>query len=709
MKPSVFTLCLVSWLALADAGGAATLPLRWRWSNPQPHGNNVVDMAYSSLSALAVQVAERGQIYTSSDFQTWTAAESGVTNALRGVAFFGISQRIIIVGENGAALYADSTSQFLPATLPATTNWLEGVTASPGTLVAVGDNGSVYASTTGTNWVKQTFPFTNWLRSVAFGIYNSSPVFVTVGEAGFVATSANGTSWNKRTVSTTADLNRVSCHNGVFRAVGNGGVYLTSVNGGSSWTVENTGATNDLFAVITTTSGSQTNIVVAGDNEARLHNGTAWQNLLNPVTTNSPPTWTYYAGCATPGLLLLAGRTGMMAEGYAVGGVYSRWLAGSDSLRQWLWDVHHIQSGYFAVGDYGSLLSSVDGVSWTIELPPDAATNSVLLGIGGDTNLLVAVGDSGVILVSTNSQTAVLTTNTVGTNTTITTNFASNLGVLWNAATSPTTTNLQGVCRANNLFVVTGAGGKILTSTNGSNWTTRAAPTTALLSSVTAFSGGWVAVGDAGTILTSPDAVTWTARNFATTNWIYRVRQLNGTLLAVGQNGLILTSTNGVNWASRASGTTKWLNDAAYLDGIYLTTGTQGALLISTNAVDWSDAGTITKKALYGLATDGSQLVAVGVEGAILRSPVVADPTPVTFAAYNLTAATNSVEHLFLFGGKPDQQFNLEGATALGQTNSWTTGKFLEITDPAGLLYYLETNPLTNSTPQEFFRARMFP
>ena len=87
-------------------GNAANYPLRWRWCNPAPHGNNIKDMAYNYNLGLAVQVAERGQIYTSADLDLWTVRDSGVTNALRGVTFLG--NRLIVAGENGLILYADS-------------------------------------------------------------------------------------------------------------------------------------------------------------------------------------------------------------------------------------------------------------------------------------------------------------------------------------------------------------------------------------------------------------------------------------------------------------------------------------------------------------------------------------------------------------------------------------------------------------------------
>jgi len=74
-------------LAMPFPAGAVDYPLRWRWSNPLPHGGSVVDMAFSPGRGLAVQVAERGQIYTSADLNLWLPRESGTTNSLRAVAF----------------------------------------------------------------------------------------------------------------------------------------------------------------------------------------------------------------------------------------------------------------------------------------------------------------------------------------------------------------------------------------------------------------------------------------------------------------------------------------------------------------------------------------------------------------------------------------------------------------------------------------------
>src|SRR5437867_5179274 len=212
-----------------DLNGA-NLPLRWRWSNPRPHGNNVLDMAYSPLLGLGVQVAERGQLYTSDDLSTWLPRDSGVTNALRAVTFFG--PRIVITGESGVVLYANAPEDFDPGTQldGPTGDRLEAVADSPQTVVAVGDNGAVYTSSDGVSWKRQNSPvLTQWLRGVAFG----NGTFVAVGENGFVATSPNnGNSWNKRDSGTTTNLNRVAFTSGFFTAVGENGMTLTSLDNG---------------------------------------------------------------------------------------------------------------------------------------------------------------------------------------------------------------------------------------------------------------------------------------------------------------------------------------------------------------------------------------------------------------------------------------------------------------------------------------------
>ncbi|MFO1501415.1 MAG: hypothetical protein U1G07_24005 [Verrucomicrobiota bacterium] len=665
-------------------GSAATFPLTWRWSNPLPHGNNIIDIAVRDQ--LWIQVAERGTIYTSTDHVTWTPQESHTRRALRAVTFF--NDIILVAGESGTILSGTSPGQLQLIDL-GTADWLEGVAASTQIAVAVGDTAAIYTSLNGVVWQRHAVPFSDWLRSVAFG----NGTFVAVGERGFIATSTDGVHWQTQPRVGAEDLNRVQWFAGEFWVVGNGGSVWQST-AGRNWSKANTGAVGALgaFAALNATR------LVAGDSEVRFRAGrSTWRNELAGSNISPPPVWTYLSAIALTNSYLLCGRTGMMVEGLVSPDNATGWLTLYDSPRSWLWDVKRFPSLYLAVGDQATLMSSVDGANWQLELPPDSATNSIFLGIGGRTNLAVAVGSAGTIISSLEGKQTVVSTNSSGN---AVTNEISTLGIFWDAVLPrPTTNDLQGVTVWGDRLVVSGGQGTILTSTDAQHWTRQTTPTTALLSCLEVFADGVIAVGQDGVILTSPDTSNWQMRTSGTANWIYRVRNLGGQLVAVGQNGMILTSTDGHNWTARNSGTTQWLYDVQWVGQTYFAVGAQGVVLSSSDAITWSDEGTITGKSLFGASTYAGMLVLVGTEGVILRSQVETLNTPVNFVQFPHGAQ----ETLFLFAGQAGQKFTLDRSTNL---NLWLTGPVLELNDSGSLLH---SDSGANATQQQFFRTTAKP
>src|ERR1044071_6545287 len=113
----------VVYLLFPYDSSAVTFPLTWRWANPTPHGKNIIDMA--SRNGLWVQVAERGQLYSSTDLAVWAPGESHTSNALRSVTFF--NSVILITGENGTVLTGPSLTNLTLVDLHVS-DWLEGVT-----------------------------------------------------------------------------------------------------------------------------------------------------------------------------------------------------------------------------------------------------------------------------------------------------------------------------------------------------------------------------------------------------------------------------------------------------------------------------------------------------------------------------------------------------------------------------------------------------
>ena len=286
-----------------QAVAGVSLPPLWRWSNPAPHGANIVDQAANS--ALTVQVGERGQIYLSDDWETWSPRDTYSTMALRGATFFG--GRLVITGEAGTILFADDPWNFHGLTL-ATTDWLESVAASSNLVVAVGDNAAIYTSTNAVNWQRVATSFTNWLRSVAC----SGSTFVAVGERGLIASSQNGNSWQVRAGGmTTMNLNRVAWMGDHFLAVGDGGAAFSSANG-NQWTAVSLGATNHLYAAAGVTNSQ----LAAGNLEVRLSDeGGAWSDQLASALAAPAPAWMYYSALWNSGYYLLAGRSGFAVEG----------------------------------------------------------------------------------------------------------------------------------------------------------------------------------------------------------------------------------------------------------------------------------------------------------------------------------------------------------------------------------------------------------
>ncbi len=678
---------------------------RWRWSNPLPHGNNVLDMLVAS--DFTVQVGDGGAVHVKGSDGRWVSAVTGVTNYLRSVALMG--ERLIVTGENGCILWSDDGVSFLPAQLsPATADWFEGVTASGQRAVAVGDNGSIYVSTNGTAWTQATSGTTEWLRGVAFG----GGAFVAVGESGKIFRSVNGTTWSAVPSGTSAHLNRVRYLNGQFLAVGDGGAGLSSIAGSAPWTSLGSGSTNNLFDVAVNDTGT----LLVGDQQIRFRatGDSTWTNQVSALATNAPPAWVYLAAYGNSHSWLVAGRTGLLIEGLSTNGSAYGWQPSPDSPHAWIWDVT-VQNGiYVAVGDLANIQTSLDGLLWAREVVPVPHTNTVLLGVGGTTNLLLAVGNAGNVLISRAGSVDMAVTNLVGADLVVTNENVETFGLVWTKLPQFTTTTLQGIAASASLFIASGEAGKIFTSPDATNWLQRTTPTANFLSSVAIGPNACVAVGATGTLLRADsDGATWTAVPMGTANWLYRVRWLDNQFVVVGQNGVIYTSPDSTTWTARASGTTRWLTDVTLVGETWFVTGYQGTLLASTNRVKWSSVPLPTIKSLYAAATQNGQLVVSGVEGVILRNQVEPQLTPVNIFGYSRSAVTysaetTSVSELYLLGGMPDQVFSFQSSTNLA-LNLWSTNAVLELFDPSGAIFFLRTRDVTNTPPAEFYRTQLSP
>jgi hypothetical protein len=667
-------------LLLAFAISAAD----WRFANPRPHGNNVLDMLYAD--GVVWQIGERGSIYTSINLDVWIPHESGTRKSLRSITAFGTNY--FISGEEGLVLSGPRPSELILREL-GTSDWLEGITASSNAVVAVGDNGAIYFSPDGVSWSRKG-AFSTWLRSVAFG----EDQFVTVGDDGFIATSTDGEIWIERNSGTAAHLNKVSWVNNRFWILGDSGLILTN-NSTTTFSIVPSSVTNALFTI----SANTNEMVIAGDGIVlrSLNNGDSWIRESDSGSPLLAPNWPYYSSVWDGRLFLLSGQTGMLVEGFRTNDTAPlAWYSTFQPTRSWLWSIAHNGDFYTAVGVNGTIVTSENGADWVREVVPTNSWSSVLLGVGGDTNTILAVGSGGTLLRSENIFTNIISTNLVGE---IVTNVVSLLGVVWEKIPTVFTNDFQGVVVTEDLFVVTGGNGTILTSSGerkGTIWIPQVSGVSTFISSVTPWPGGFVAVGASGVILTSPNAQIWTRQDSPVSTWIYSVKYLQGRLVAVGESGAILTSDDAENWQLRESGTAEWLNDVSYADGTWYSVGGDGVLVTSTDAISWRTERSITSKSLYALAGDGTQIVSAGREGIILRKNLSVATTPVEIVSY----ANVGFSSLFLFDGEIDQRFILEESESI--LGPWRPAKYLEIVESSGTLLF--ELPLDNA-PMRFYRT----
>jgi hypothetical protein len=271
-------------------------------------------------------------------------------------------------------------------------------------------------------------------------------------------------------------------------------------------------------------------------------------------------------------------------------------------------DLHRVEylgGKFVAVGDHGTILTSLDGSDWsTVE--SGAVVPLTDVAFNGAT--FVAVGKDGTILTSDD-------------------------GNHWNGRDSGTTSSLRRICWTDGRFLAVGDNDVLLESSDGILWTQI---DTGYLENDVFQTISWngsrfVIVTFYGAILSSSDLVAWTVdEEFIGLTVLNDVLWDGRQFVAVGGTNAfdtnlttIVTSSDGLVWTSQDVGTGRLLTAVAY-DGRQLVAvgGTldDDAVLTSSDGVHWFDQLTSTTPPLGGVATDGIRFVAAGASGTLLSS-----------------------------------------------------------------------------------------
>ena len=259
-----------------------------------------------------------------------------------------------------------------------------------------------------------------------------------------------------------------------------------------------------------------------------------------------------------------------------------------------LYGVAHGDSAFVAVGLYGAVLSSADGMHWTNQ---NAGSTTTLNSIAYGNGLFAAVAYSGVIVTSGD-------------------------GASWSRQMSGTAADLFSVIFANGLFVATGyqtTNAVILTSPDGMTWTQRSFGTNLHPLTALAYGAGTFVVSDESTIMTSLDGITWTIRG-ATGPIPTLIAYGNGAFAGVRGNAF-LTSPDGANWTQRDSRPGAPLNSLHFGEGRFVAAGEAGRIVTTPDGLTWTEQSFGSIQTLYGVTSGNGTLVVVGGCNVLLTSP----------------------------------------------------------------------------------------
>jgi len=518
----------------------------------------------------------------------------------------------------------------------------DGVGYSSSTAVAVGDNGAIVRYGAGVGeWTNAVSGTSVNLVSVAAKDGNN---LIAVGAGGTIVRTTNGgQTWAGVSSGAAHNLNRVEYFVGTgfnyYIAVGDNGVILKSADG-SSWSVLPSGTTKRLVGTGQRTIGNVKLLTLAEDSTvlASEDHGATWY----AITVNAPFPMTFMNSNGT--------------TAYGVGG-FQMTASNGTNWTYALPAVSNIRAaaqgnGKFVLASDNALLTSADLENWS-------AAPLFHSGVGFGNGVFVAVGG----------------TSTVTNNSIVSTSVD---GVNWIERVTPATLySLKAVAFGQGKFVVVGAGGTILSSTDGANWVDRTIGGPQELRSVTYGNGKFVAVGVSGAVRYSTDGDNWTATT-APGN-LNSVSYGNGLFAAVGESRTIITSTNGSTWsgskattpattASRVFRSISYVGDRFIVVGDKDDTGSVAMVINSTDGNIWTRELANIQAVLYGSTRGNGTYVAVGAGGTIARmayedaaSPNITgqpEPASQTVAAganvtYAAAVAGTNLQYRWIKNGTP--------------------------------------------------------
>jgi len=288
---------------------------------------------------------------------------------------------------------------------------------------------------------------------------------------------------------------------------------------------------------------------------------------------------------------------------------------------------------FVAIGDGGKIISSPDGITWTVR-DSDGCTD-VLYDIIYDNNIFLISGTN-VILTSSDGITWKKTIRTSETNFYIISDrqgpvygngvfvtygsgltIASYLGDKWIYGMSVDVPYQRWVTNGTIKIFLTLNRFMMISFDDGKTWEVPNYYFGESLRDIIYDNGQFVMVADASSIWTSPDGITWTLHIAPVVDDYWYIGYGNGLYVALGDNNdTLITSPDGVTWTDRTANITVitdieiiagWMMGVTYGNGKWMIVKIENDstntyylhLITSTDGITWTERRVATEKELY--------------------------------------------------------------------------------------------------------------
>lgn len=591
----------------------------WTWLNPKPMGSGINASAYLPGTNILVAVGPYGLILRSTDHgSSWSHMQSNLSANLGTISAVN-STTCFIAGDNATLLKTtDAGVTWNTVTISGVSGAIASIHFVSTTTGFLRQGTSVYRSTDGgLNWSLLVDTFGSAFGT-ASAIHALSATDVIIGTTlGKITRATSSSSWDPSllfTIESNSTVNSLTINGSKGIAASWYGIAWSS-DGGASWS----NASGDEFEFNGAIFLSASNAVAfTGIEQIKFSSdaGQSWSNI------------------STSGSLGLTNATSN--------------LSGNGII----------------LGSSGIQYNTINpGANWT--KTSTSTTSGTLRSITSNGYSILAAGDNGQVIRSTNSGVS-FTSATVAGGTTIqdikftnsTTAYlvagasiykSTDAGGTWNVSHSYASTTFYEISffDENNGIAVGSSGRTSYTTNAGTLWTNVVyAPAFTIYTITTSGPSTAFASGDNGKILKSTDkGASWTNPN-SITGPINSVFSIDGvSVWAVGNLGNIFKSTDaGATWSTVTSGTTSHLQSVRFSDsqnGVIV--GNLGFTLKTTNGGStWTRTMQMTDKNLMSAALiDGSTTLLCGGSGTVIKSYNA--PLPVELTSFTASVRNNTV------------------------------------------------------------------